>query len=251
MNDQTENDKNLPTAVNGDGYDDADNDSRLIQGVIVRCVDGHWSAKDGTLLAPDLRLVALGTAMALQRWQNNKPAETIVKTPGASLPDVDALNAKIPETDWEMELGGVKRKPWVKQHIVYLLHVVDASVYTFINSTTGAAIAVRNLKDRVKMMRVLRGNKVVPIVKLDTRPMPTQFGMKVRPEFTVLEWRDLSSGTNSSRGRGTAVAAVDRSRRREGSTGAAPGRAERQSAVVIHRPCPSFTVTTKRAARST
>jgi hypothetical protein len=194
-NDQTENEKNLPTVVNGDGFEDHDGDSRLIQGAIIRCVDGHWSSKDGTVLTADMRLVALGTATALQRWKNNKPAEpAILKMPGKPLPHVEELNRRIPEAEWEMGLGGVKRPPWVKQHIVYLLNPQDASVFTFINSTSGAAIAVRKLKDRVKMMRVLRGNRVVPIVKLASAPMPTQFGMKVRPEFTILEWRDLSGG---------------------------------------------------------
>jgi hypothetical protein len=193
-NDQTEKDEHLPTVVSGDGFEDHDGDSRLIQGAVVKCLDGHWSSKDGTVLTADTRLVALSTATALQRWKDNKPAETILKTPGQPLPDVEDLNARIPEAEWEMGLGGVKRAPWVRQHIVYLLNPQDASVFTFINSTSGAAIAVSRLKDRVKMMRVLRGNRVVPIIKLDTRPMPTQFGMKVRPEFTIVEWRDLDSG---------------------------------------------------------
>ena len=41
-------------------------------------------------------------------------------------------------------------------------------------------------------MRTLRGNDVTPIVRLESRPMKTSFGQKMRPEFTVIEWRDLS-----------------------------------------------------------
>jgi hypothetical protein len=196
MDDKTQNDEKRLPAVVGDGYDDnGDADDRLIQGTIIRCVDGHWSAKDGTMLSSDLRLVALSTAAALQRWKDRKPIETLIKALGKPLPDLEALNAKIPKTEWEMGLGGVKRAPWVRQHIVYLLNPLNASIFTFINSTAGAALAVSRLKDRVKMMRLLRGNRVVPIVKLDTKPMPTQFGMKVRPEFTINEWRDLGGGT--------------------------------------------------------
>ena len=40
-------------------------------------------------------------------------------------------------------------------------------------------------------MRALRGEKVVPVVTLDAKPMPTKFGQKMRPEFTIIEWRDL------------------------------------------------------------
>jgi hypothetical protein len=37
--------ENLPAIVeNGDGFDDVDANDRLIQGTIVRCVDGVWSA---------------------------------------------------------------------------------------------------------------------------------------------------------------------------------------------------------------
>ena len=63
MDDKTQNDEKRLPAVVGDGYDDnGDADDRLIQGTIIRCVDGHWSAKDGTMLSSDLRLVALSTA---------------------------------------------------------------------------------------------------------------------------------------------------------------------------------------------
>ena len=43
-------------------------------------------------------------------------------------------------------------------------------------------------------MRLLRGQKVSPIVKLESKPMTTKFGQKMRPEFTIADWRDLSSG---------------------------------------------------------
>jgi hypothetical protein len=163
----------------------------LIQGTILRCVDGHWTDRDKTPIPPNTPLMALGTAQAAQRWKDNLPIETIVKCPGKPLPDVDELNRKIPKKEWEVGLDGEKRPPWVRQHIVYLLDPVDASLFTFINSTIGASIAVERLKDKVKWMRALRSEKVVPVVKLDAKPMPTKKGMKQRPEFTILEWRDF------------------------------------------------------------
>ena len=33
----------------------------------------------------------------------------------------------------------------------------------------------------------------MPLVKLDDKPMPTQNGIKQRPEFTIVDWRDLGS----------------------------------------------------------
>ena len=133
-------------------------------------------------------LIALATKQAVQCWENGKPVKTITDLP---LPDVDKLNAAIPEEDWEDGING-PRPPWTKQHVVYLLDPKTAGVFTYINNTAGAAIAVRELRDKVSMMRKLRGANVVPVVELSAKPMKTKFGMKQRPHFKIIDWRDLS-----------------------------------------------------------
>jgi hypothetical protein len=181
--------ENLPAVVD-DGFDEVGaGEDRLIQGEILRCTDGHWALRDGTAIPPETRFSALGTALALQHWDAGMPVETIVKRPNAPLPDLNELNAAIPKAQWEEGFDGNPRPPWVRQHVVYLLNLADASVATFINSTVGAAIAVSRLKDRVRWMRQLRGERIVPVVKLDSKPMKTKFGQKMRPEFTIIEWR--------------------------------------------------------------
>jgi hypothetical protein len=149
-------------------------------------------------LTPDMQWIGLGTAEAIQRWKNNKPVETIKKTPGVPLLDVEGLNAKIPQSEWEMGLDRKPRPPYQHQYLVYLLNPNDASLITYINSTFGALKAVSALKDKVKWMRALRGARVVPIVTLGSKPMPTAFGMKIRPEFVVVEWRELDDGAGES-----------------------------------------------------
>ena len=197
MNEETK--ENLPAIVgDGDGFDDVDQTDRLIQGTIIRCVDVVWSAKDETELPPDKGYVALKTALALQRWEDGLPAETIIKRPGEPLPDVEELNKKIPQKKWGKGIDGKPRPPWQKQYVVYLLDPATAAVFTFINSTKGAEIAVERLKDRVKLMRALRGDRVVPVVKLDAMPMPTDFGPKQRPEFTILDWRELGGSPSAA-----------------------------------------------------
>ena len=47
--------ESLPTVADHEGFDDANIDDHLIQGTIIRCVDGVWSAKDGTSLSPGAR----------------------------------------------------------------------------------------------------------------------------------------------------------------------------------------------------
>ena len=183
---------NLPV-ITDDGFDKTEVDSsRIIQGTILRCVDGQWSDADGMPIAAETTLLALGTTQCLQRWENQLPAETIPKERNEPLPDVDDLNAKIPKEKWEIGLDGEPRPPWSLQHIVYLLDPRDASLFTYINSTTGASIAVERLRSKVGWMRQLRGTNVVPLIKLETRPMKTRFGKKQRPEFTILEWRQLA-----------------------------------------------------------
>jgi hypothetical protein len=185
--------ENLPViAIGDDGFDDVDPNERLIQGPIARCVDGHWTWRDGTAIPPDTRWLVLATVTALQRWENQMPVETIIKRGGTPLPDIDALNDKIPKEKWEL-LDGKPRPPWVRQYGCYLLSETDGSVATFINSTAGAARAVSDLKDRVRWMRALRGRAVVPLVRPGSRPMPTKYGVKQRPEFVVVGWRDLGS----------------------------------------------------------
>jgi hypothetical protein len=166
---------------------------RLIQGVILKCVDGRWTDGDG--LAPPSEMLVIGITHALQCWGKDKDLlDTIIEQPGEELPDVDALNAQIPEEEWGVGFDNKPRAPWAFNWVVYLLDPESASTYTFINSTAGARIATERLEDRIKWMRTLRGNDVAPIVQLKSRPMKTGHAgvVKQRPEFTVIEWRDLN-----------------------------------------------------------
>lgn len=108
------------------------------------------------------------------------------------MPDVDELNSQIPKQEWETGLDGNPRPPWQLQYVVYLINPETGDTWTFINSTTGARIAYERLRDKFKWMRALRGPNIAPLVKPDSRPMRTMFGQKMRPEFTILEWRVLS-----------------------------------------------------------
>jgi hypothetical protein len=174
--------------IQDDGFDDAGIDDRVIQGTLAKCVDGKWSDRDG---APIPRvLLALKCDEILQLWKNNTPAETIRSKP---LPDVKELNAKTPETEWEPGIDGKPRPPWQHQFLVYLINPSDGSIFTFVNSTVGAAIGVRRLRERVKVTRMLRGVNVFPVVQLNSAPFKAKFGPKLGPEFTILEWRELGA----------------------------------------------------------
>jgi hypothetical protein len=192
MNEDTKTNNQLAIiSSDSDDFGDTDADQRLVQGSIVKFNDNVWSAKDGTDISSKTPLLALSTKTALQRWHQQMPVETIVKRGNEELPDVDELNEQIPESEWEKGIDGAPRPPWVKNRIVYLLDPKDASLFTFISGTVGARIAVDRLQDRVRWMRGLRGTRVVPLVTLGAKTMKTKFGQKMRPEFKIIDWRDL------------------------------------------------------------
>jgi hypothetical protein len=164
---------------------------RVIQGTMLKSVDGRWRDRDG--LEPPSELLVVGTTRAHQCWGRDRDLlDTILEQPGEPLPDVDALNAQIPREEWGVGLDGQPRPPWQLNYVVYLIDPVSAGVFTFINSTVGARIAWEKLTDAIKWKRMLHGANVAPIVKLDSRPMRTKMGTKQRPEFTVVEWRELN-----------------------------------------------------------
>jgi hypothetical protein len=172
-------------------FDSGERNDRLVQGIILRCVDGVWRANDDTPLHEGMQFLVLGITHGLQRWEDERVVEEIKKTPGVPLPDVHELNARIPEETWEEGIAG-KRPPWQLNAIVYLLSTQDAEKFCFISPTVGAKIAAARLLDRVEAMRLLNGPGVVPVVTLDSRMMRTAFGQKKRPHFAIADWRDLS-----------------------------------------------------------
>jgi hypothetical protein len=106
-------------------------------------------------------------------------------------PDVDDLNAAIPESEWELGVDGKPRKPWQKQLLVFLIDVKTCAVFTFATSTTGGSMAFENLGEAIKWRRALREANSVPIVALASAPMPTKFGMKRRPHFKIEGWHEV------------------------------------------------------------
>jgi hypothetical protein len=164
--------------------------TNLIHGQIMRCIDGRYSTRDGEALPLGHRLFVRGMTRALQCWVNKELLDTEIEQPGEPLSDPDELNEKIPRSDWGEDLNGNPKAPWVLTYVVYLIDPESGGSYTYLNSTTGARIAYDRLRDRVDNMRMMRGGNVIPLIELAARAM-TPFGEKMRPEFTVIEWRTL------------------------------------------------------------
>ena len=74
--------------------------------------------------------------------------------------------------------------------VVYFIDPLTGGFYTFVSSTTGGRIAVDHLKELVSGMRMLRGDRVLPLITLGERPMKTRFGAKTRPHFEIVDWKE-------------------------------------------------------------
>jgi hypothetical protein len=144
---------------------------------------------------PDEMLVT-GTAHGLQCFKNNELIGELVDRPGKRWTKEDAtrFNSDIPEEEWGVGFNGEPRPPWKETWAAYLVDTKSATEYVFINSTTGAKIAVERLQRKLEITQALRGSNVRPRVKLESRPMPIKSRgiTKQRPEFTVVEWIDLT-----------------------------------------------------------
>ena len=171
-----------------DGFHGSFSSDRTIKGAQLVWNDAqHWRDRDGQK-APG-QLLVVGVDAILQRWKDGKP-EVIRDKP---LPDPDDLNSAIPVSEWEAGLDGQKRPPWANTVVIYTIDPVTGGFFTFISSTIGGRIAVDHLKESVAGMRLLRGGRVLPLVTLGERPMKTQFGVKSRPHFEVVDWKEAGA----------------------------------------------------------
>jgi hypothetical protein len=160
---------------------------RLIKGQLIRWNETNgWMDRDG--LRPPEIMLAVALSEAIQRWRDKKVVEEITAKP---LPDVNLLNEAVPKHEWEPGLDGQPKPPYSHQFVVYLLDSGSGAFFTYLNSTVGARIAHEQLREKVVTMRTLRGTRVVPVVKLTHRPMKTFVGMKHRPEFEIVGWKQL------------------------------------------------------------
>jgi hypothetical protein len=164
------------------------NPERIIQGEQLKCVDGRWHLRNDSKDLTGSELLYSSSYTVLQHWIDDKHVEYKLE-----LEEQDDLNDLIPRGQWRLGLNGKPRTPWEVAYIVYLLDQ-NAGVLTFINTTWGAQQAWNDLHDKVARMQALKGAEVRPMVRLESRPMKTDFGTKQRPHFEIVDasWRDYS-----------------------------------------------------------
>lgn len=176
-----------------DGYSDAVKGAEtrkqgLLRGTALKFGQtAEWEDKDGEVIDPQTRLILIDIARVVTKWGKDKrPAETVVLAPGEPFPDVEEWNVQVPKAEWIDGLNG-PRGPWQTQQIAYFVDPRSMAQYSFPTSTTGGAIAIRELMDSVKAMRRFRPG-ACPVLELSHKFMNTKFGGRQRPHFVVHNW---------------------------------------------------------------
>lgn len=161
----------------------------VIQGTVVKFTnEASWVTRDGLELSADLELVATDIARVVQKWQDQVPVESRILGPGEKFPDLDQLNADTPRSEWGKGPDGQPRGPWQGQHILYLLDPATLDQFSFPTGTTGGAIAIRELVEKIKWMRKFKGPHLFPVICLSDKFMQTKFGGRQRPHFLIRRW---------------------------------------------------------------
>jgi hypothetical protein len=183
------------------GYEDRTEGSdqqqttNVIHGSVIKFTnEASWVTRDGEELSPDLELVPIDVIRVAQKWLDRAPVETIVLEPGQKFPDLEELNNQTPRSEWSNGPDGNPRGPWQAQQILYLLNLTTMERFSFPTGTIGGGRAIRDLVDKIKLMRKYRWPQVYPVVALSDVFMNTNFGGRQRPHFLIKHWIDLSGG---------------------------------------------------------
>jgi hypothetical protein len=160
----------------------------LIQGTLAKFSnEATWVTRDEEEL-PKLEFVAVAVKRVVQRWEDQKPVETIVLEPHQKFPDIQEMNEKIPREEWGEGPDGKPRGPWQAQHILYLLDPETMDTVTFPTGTNGGRRAICELRDKIVWMQKYRGLGAYPVVILSDTFMPTKWGGRQRPHFKIVRW---------------------------------------------------------------
>jgi hypothetical protein len=173
----------------GDGWDAVPESSvGLIRG---RMVQYNLNTKeyllDKQVVMNGRVLVAVGVETAWVRWKGKERPEYRITAPGQRHPGRDELS-HFDESEWEIGIDGRPADPWRDSRYLYLIDPQSGEVFTFITATVGGRHAISNLKRQIAVVRSAHPG-AVPVVRLDTEPWKTQYGMRSKPRFIVVDWR--------------------------------------------------------------
>jgi hypothetical protein len=184
------------TPQGDDGFSVPENSKgQFIRGQMTKFNDSVYIV-DKTEPLPDEPLIAVGAITAWVHWGkdkngNSKPIEHRVTAAGQIHPDRDDLPDQ-DESLWPLGLDGKPADPWKDTRYLNLINPWTGADYTFVTDSYGGRKGVGILKSKITNVRMAHP-RAVPVVKCTTAPFKTQYGMRKRPEFEVIGWRNTDS----------------------------------------------------------
>jgi hypothetical protein len=178
---------NLPSSYqppsSDDGFGDGSFSSIRVGGSFLNWSDhAGWTDRDG--MTPRSPVLVVAVDDLARMWKDGKPQDITAKP----LPDLETLNATIPDHECDRGLDGQPRK-WRHAVRVFLVDPATGRAFVYTADTYGAHIAWEQLREAVIVQRALRGCKCLPLVTLDKRPMKTGYGTRSRPHFEIVGWK--------------------------------------------------------------
>jgi hypothetical protein len=177
---------------------DQQSTNQVIKGTMLKFTNEMWVTREGEEISAHLELVAVDVRRIVQKWKDHVPVETIRLEPRQKFPDIEKLNAEMPQQDWIIGPDGKPRGPWQAQHIVYFLNPVTMDRFCFPTGTIGGRICVRDLVDSTQWKRKVSGDNVYPVVTLSDTFMNTKFGGRQRPHFLIKRWIALAPAATAT-----------------------------------------------------
>ena len=153
----------------------------------------HWTANGEQatgriLLLIDVHYDILRWPSDAEKARGIKGPETIPIDRGAPEPDLDALNAGVPEAEWPI-YQGKKEPPFRPQRVLEFLDRVsmDALSWGHYVTVKGASICVEEVRRRIARVRRVMGEDLYPLVKLNHCIFPNGFNKNLeRPWLEVV-----------------------------------------------------------------
>jgi hypothetical protein len=163
--------------------------NNLLVGKIAKfTIDAKYRVDKTDHLPDYTSLVAINVTTAWVKWQGGKPIEHRITQPGQVHPDRDDLPDQDKAT-WEPGLDGEPADPWRDTRYLLLIDPRTGQVYTFVTDSFGGRKAIGDLKSQIGNVRFAYPG-AVPVVQLASTMWKTPFGLKPRPEFKVIGWRN-------------------------------------------------------------
>jgi hypothetical protein len=158
----------------------------------LKFVDPNWSVDNVNCNGREL--IVYDKTYSVIRWKDDGsgPEEVIPVARDASPPNLKEMNAKIPQSEWRIGLNGQPEPPYMLQRCLEFLDPQNMERLSWPHNVTvvGSSRAADELEGRIKITRRLRGEDVYPLVKLESRHMPTQYNPRgrQRPYLDIIKW---------------------------------------------------------------